>query len=157
MFKTGDPLPPEVLAAIAQGRTIDAIKQLREAHGLGLKEAKDIVDAHRHGNGNGHAQPAAPAGPAGFPAFTATGGVPDTVLQALAQGHKIEAIRLLREHAGIGLKEAKDRVDALDVSRQRPADGLAPGEMSRKTGALTWVAVAAIAALGIYAYLRTGA
>lgn len=153
MFKTGDPLPPAVLAAIAQGRTIDAIKQLREAHGLGLKEAKDIIDAHAHAG----AHTTAPARPTGFTASTATGSVPDTVLQALAQGHKIEAIRLLREHAGIGLKEAKDRVDALDVSRQRHADGLGPGEMSRKTGALTWVAVAAIAAISIYAYLRTGA
>ncbi|MDP3229489.1 MAG: hypothetical protein Q8N13_16135 [Acidovorax sp.] len=153
MFKTGDPLPPAVLAAVAQGRTMDAVKQLREAHGLGLKEAKDIIDAHGHA----HAQPTAPARPTGFTASTAMGSVPDTVLQALAQGHKIEAVRLLREHAGIGLKEAKDRVDALVVSRQRHADGLAPGEMSRKTGALTWVAVAAIAALSIYAYLRTGA
>ncbi|MNT98652.1 50S ribosomal protein L7/L12 [compost metagenome] len=83
--------------------------------------------------------------------------MPDTVQHALAQGNKIEAIRLLREHAGIGLKEAKDRVDALDVSRQRHADGLAPGEMSRKTGALTWVAVAAIVVLSAYAYLRSGA
>jgi ribosomal protein L7/L12 len=155
MFRPGDPLPPAVLASLAKGRTIDAIKQLRDAHGLGLKEAKDIIDAHQHGPAPAHTT--APAGTTGFTASTAMGSVPDTVLQALALGHKIEAIRLLREHAGIGLKEAKDRVDALDVSRQRDADGLAPGEVSRKTGALTWVAVAAITALSIYAYLRTGA
>lgn len=156
MFKPGDPLPPAVLASLAQGRTIDAIKQLREAHGLSLKEAKDIVDAQARAR-PAAASPSATARPTGFSASTAMGSVPDTVQHALAQGNKIEAIRLLREHAGISLKEAKDRVDALDVSRQRHAEGLAPGEMSRKTGAMTWVAVAAIVALLAFAYLRSGA
>lgn len=156
MFKPGDPLPPAVLASLAQGRTIDAIKQLREAHGLGLKEAKDIVDAHARTPSAANAATAATARATGFSASTTTGGVPDTVLHALARGNKIEAIRLLREHAGIGLKEAKDRVDALDVPRQQHAEGLAPGETSRKTGALTWVAVAAIVGLSTYAYFRSG-
>lgn len=155
MFKAGDPLPPAVLASLAQGRTIDAIKQLREAHGLSLKDAKDIVDAQARAPAN--ASRPTTARPTGFSASTATGSVPDTVQHALAQGNKIEAIRLLRDHAGIGLKEAKDRVDALDVSRQRHAEGLAPGEMSRKTGVMTWVALAAIAALCAFAYLRSGA
>lgn len=158
MFKTGEPLPPAVLASLAQGRTIDAIQQLREAHGLSLKDAKDIVDAHARANVRpAAAPPSTTARATGFSASTSTGSVPDTVQHALAQGNKIEAIRMLRDHAGIGLKEAKDRVDALDVSRQRHAEGLAPGEMSRKTGALTWVAVAAIVVLSVYAYLRSGA
>ena len=38
-------LPPEVMEAIKAGHTIEAIKRLRRARGLGLKEAKDIVDA----------------------------------------------------------------------------------------------------------------
>ena len=39
-------LPAEVVAAIEAGRKIDAIKLLREAKGLGLKEAKHEVDAY---------------------------------------------------------------------------------------------------------------
>lgn len=39
-------LPSEVVAAIEDGRKIDAIKMLREAKGLGLKEAKHEVDAY---------------------------------------------------------------------------------------------------------------
>ncbi|MEM7502162.1 MAG: ribosomal protein L7/L12 [Pseudomonadota bacterium] len=39
-----DELPPEVLAAIADGRKIVAIKLLREATGLGLANAKVLVD-----------------------------------------------------------------------------------------------------------------
>lgn len=37
-------LPPEVTALARQGKTIEAIKLLREQRSLGLKEAKDLVD-----------------------------------------------------------------------------------------------------------------
>jgi hypothetical protein len=37
-------LPPGVVEAIAQGRKIEAIKLLREATGLGLANAKVLVD-----------------------------------------------------------------------------------------------------------------
>lgn len=39
-----DELPPDVLAAIADGRKVVAIKLLREATGLGLANAKVLVD-----------------------------------------------------------------------------------------------------------------
>jgi hypothetical protein len=46
----------------------------------------------------------------------------ETEIRALLQQRrKIDAIKLLREHTGIGLKEAKDRIDALD-RELRPAD-----------------------------------
>lgn len=38
------PLPPEVSAAVAAGNKVHAIKLLRRAKGIGLKQAKDIVD-----------------------------------------------------------------------------------------------------------------
>ena len=37
----------EVVALAARGRQIEAIKLLRQEHGLGLKEAKEVVDALR--------------------------------------------------------------------------------------------------------------
>ncbi len=40
-------LPPDVLKALESGRTIDAIKRLRKATGLGLAEAKAVIDAHK--------------------------------------------------------------------------------------------------------------
>ena len=43
-------LPAEVVAAIHAGRKIDAIKQLRAEHNIGLKEAKEIVDAYIEGH-----------------------------------------------------------------------------------------------------------
>jgi len=39
-------LEPEVLAAINSGRKIDAIKELRSLRGIGLKEAKELVEAY---------------------------------------------------------------------------------------------------------------
>jgi len=41
---TENSLPPEVIRAIEQGRKIEAIKLLREATGLGLANAKVLVD-----------------------------------------------------------------------------------------------------------------
>ncbi len=38
-------------------------------------------------------------------------GLSTAVVAVLRQGNKIEAIRLLREERGIGLKEAKEAVD----------------------------------------------
>lgn len=43
---TADPITPEIAAAVRSGRKIEAIKLYREAHGVGLKEAKDAVDAY---------------------------------------------------------------------------------------------------------------
>lgn len=148
------PLPAPVLQALENGHTIEAIKRLRAAEGLGLKEAKDIIDAHLQGRPMARAHPgAAPTG------FAAGSGVPPAVLQALAAGHKIEAIRLLREHAGIGLKEAKDRVDALAVSTGHGGSagnlpGLAPGEQPHGSSALGWIVVALVVGVAAWYLLQ---
>ena len=48
MADPGDPrpLPDDVVAALRQGNKIEAIRRLREAWKIGLKEAKDRIDAH---------------------------------------------------------------------------------------------------------------
>ena len=48
---TDSELPPEVMRAIADGRKVEAIKILREATGLGLANAKVLIDraARVHG------------------------------------------------------------------------------------------------------------
>ncbi len=59
--------------------------------------------------------------------------IPDAVFQAAASGNKIRAIKILRLETGLGLKEAKDIVDALDL----PAHPLAahPPAMQEEGGA----------------------
>ena len=52
-----DSLPPEVIQAIEQGRKIEAIKRLREATGLGLANAKVLVDKASRQHGPKYAHP----------------------------------------------------------------------------------------------------
>jgi hypothetical protein len=79
--------------------------------------------------------------------MSSDGPMPQAAVDALRNGSKIEAIRLVREHTGLGLKQAKDKVEA--YARQMPSaglDGLSPGEVRRSGGALLWAAALAIVA-----------
>jgi ribosomal protein L7/L12 len=96
-------LPANVLEALHHGQTIEAIKLLRQATGLGLKEAKDAVDAYMQGL------------PVSMPTGAREVSLPASVLMALQTGNKIQAIKLLREKTGLGLKEAKDAVEAMEA------------------------------------------
>ena len=96
-------LEAELRALLAAGRKIDAIKRAREATGLGLKEAKDLVEGVDAGGALPAPRPA--PGDAGL----------EAALRALlAGGRKIEAIKRAREATGLGLKEAKDLVEQLE-------------------------------------------
>jgi hypothetical protein len=46
MNQQRDELPPQVMAALQQGRKVEAIKRLRESRGLDLQEAKAEVEAY---------------------------------------------------------------------------------------------------------------
>ncbi|GAB1508284.1 hypothetical protein JCM33774_03250 [Actinophytocola sp. KF-1] len=111
-----------VQALLARGRKIEAIKELRDATGLGLREAKEYVErmpvpAH-HGN----------------PDHT---GNPDDLVRVrelAAEGKPIQAIKELRQHTGMGLKEAKRYVDALGATGEPlapPRDELSLAAMAR--------------------------
>lgn len=43
---------------------------------------------------------------------------PDTIESLVAAGRKIDAIKLVRQETGLGLKEAKDQID--ELSRRLP-------------------------------------
>lgn len=95
-----------VVDLLRSGQKIEAIKRYRELVGVGLKEAKDAVEAMERGE-------AVPV--AGAPAFS----VPASSVQdLLREGKKLEAIKLYREQSGLGLKEAKDAVEAMELGGQ---------------------------------------
>lgn len=50
--------------------------------------------------------------------------VPPDVMMAIAAGNKIQAVRLLREHTGLGLAPAKRLVDYLARSQEGQTPGL---------------------------------
>jgi hypothetical protein len=53
-----DELPPAALEALARGRRLEAVKIVRQAYGVGLKEAKSRVDVYELGRPSAH--PSAP-------------------------------------------------------------------------------------------------
>ena len=123
-----DSLPPEVIDALRGGNPIEAMKVLR-AKGLTLRDATARIQAHVRGFRSVDA------------ARRADRALPPDAGRALSRGDKIEAIKLVRAETGIGLKEAKEWVEAHQSTPRIPT-GLAPGEVPRHEGLATWVVVA---------------
>ena len=96
----------ELLECVRSGQKIEAIRRLREATGSGLVEAKDAVEALEAG------RQAALLGGQTPPASSDD----DEILGLLRAGNKIAAIKLRRERTGVGLKEAKEAVEALGAA-----------------------------------------
>lgn len=93
---------------VAAGRKIEAIGLLREATGLGLADAKNVIESV----GSGAPLPLELRQRLDAGATAATEEpLPDEVLAVAAAGNRIEAIRLLRAQRGLGLKQAKDLLD----------------------------------------------
>ncbi len=61
------------------------------------------------------------------------------VFQLLADGRKIEAIKLIREETGLGLKEAKDLAEAL-LGEHAPTES-APPPITEQGGASGMIAI----------------
>lgn len=134
-------LPIEVVTSLQRGDTIDAIRRLREARGIGLKEAKDLIDAH---TGVGVV-------PAALPPERMRGGLPADVADAIRRGDKIEAIKLLRAHEGMGLAEAKQAIEQ-EQEKQSARDMPAPGVVTA-SGKYAWLFVVALIALVAWLFL----
>lgn len=109
-------LPAAALEALQQGRTIDAVRLLRQASGLGLKDAHDLVEQHRRqatvtldslADVEDHAPP--PDGAFIFPPEAAN---------AIARGDIMQAIgHVRRANPGLDLKTAKAAIDDLRGAR----------------------------------------
>ena len=159
MNKPPPHLPDDVRAALQRGNLIEAIKLLRRAGVSSLQEAKAVLEAEArriNARRDPGEPPAADARAPGAPRpLVAPGALPPAALDALRRGNKIEAIRLVREHHGIGLKEAKDLVEqheqlvAPTVEGLSPRNGLSPGEVPRTGSRITWLLVAAAIAAGL--------
>lgn len=120
-------LTPDVVAEIdrlvAAGQKIHAVKVYRDRSGVGLKEAKDRIDhwsvsttaPHLAAVSNATAVRSSitPATPtvssvrASLPASVAS-----DIDDLVTGGAKISAIKALREHTGLGLKDSKDLIEA---------------------------------------------
>jgi ribosomal protein L7/L12 len=158
------PLPTEVILALQRGNLIQAIKLLRTAGNFDLKQAKAAIEQHLDRGKTAKAS----AGEN----FGALVQIP-AVAEALRKGNKVEAIRILREKTGLGLKEAKAAIDRFaghSMGEPSPPDastpykntlsgpGLAPGEVPEyKTSSRpVLIALIIIGALIYYVLYRFG-
>ena len=75
----------------------------------------------------------------------------DTEIRAvIRQRRKIDAIKLVRENTGLGLKEAKDKVEAMEREMGLPSAGIVAGS----PGGLVLAAVVVITGLLAWWWLR---
>ncbi len=72
------------------------------------------------------------------------------IYQLLAQGRKIEAIKLIREETGLGLAEAKEIADAL--SGHSATDTPPPPAMKEEGGARGFLAIVAAVLIAYFVY-----
>lgn len=98
-------ISPEAASAIERGQVIEAIRQVRADTGLGLAEAKALVDSYQSGEASVGPDRAVPPSRADAP-------LPPAAEEALRRGRVIDAIKMVRKAEGIDLKQAKARVDA---------------------------------------------
>lgn len=113
---------------VREGKKIEAVKLVREQTDLGLKEAKDAVDSIERGE-TPELRPRATATQHGV-----SGVDLDEINELLLQNKKIEAIKLYREQTGVGLKEAKDAIEAIEkIGTPTPAALSTAGRTVRKS------------------------
>lgn len=104
-----------VLGEIEGGRKIEAIRLVRERTRMGLADAKALVEALASGADSVELD--LKPRTAGEDVAQVALHDPDLAAKLIlevAAGRKLEAIRLLREKTGLGLKEAKDAIEALE-------------------------------------------
>jgi ribosomal protein L7/L12 len=121
-------ISPQQLEAIRQAaladHKIEAIKLYREATGAGLAEAKRAVEELEEQWRSGLSSPdVTMPGPGAGPGNIPTPLQLDQIRRAACDGDKIQAIKLYREATGLGLAEAKQAVERLELQwrRETPA------------------------------------
>lgn len=152
------PVPAEILSVWNSGSKVLAIKLLRDQSGLGLAEAKQLLES---ADATGSPLAVNRASPASAELLTEL-----SIHAAMASGNKLEAVKLLKEATGLGLAEAKERIDQamqgeplnLEAALHQPsspnAASSAPGEI-KDSHSLLWLALILVAlAWGAWFYLK---
>ncbi|WP_282845615.1 ribosomal protein L7/L12 [Microbacterium oxydans] len=120
----GATLTPEVVAEVDRlvvaGQKIHAIKVYRDHSGVSLKEAKDRIEHWSVSTTAPHpaavSHTTAPHSSITVTPSSVRASLPSSVASTIdaqvAGGSAIAAIKTLREHTGLGLKESKNVIDA---------------------------------------------
>ncbi|MCU0438715.1 MAG: hypothetical protein MUC49_12460 [Raineya sp.] len=118
----------DVLNMLGQGRKLEAVKLIKESTHLGLKESKDLADLLYNNLGSEailhqvlemylplfeKKQEEIPVQQISQNSEFGTKVSIDTILDLIHKGKKIEAVKLVKDTDGLGLKDSKDIVDAI--------------------------------------------
>lgn len=129
-------LPDDALAEVAalarEGQTIEAIKRYRELTGEGLKESKDAVEQLAAGRTPSFSPGALQRLTGAPPGESLQSGHQAELERLIAEGKKIEAIRIHRQFARTGLKESKDAVEALEAKMIQAGSLPFPGDAGKQ-------------------------
>lgn len=134
-------IPEEILQRARQGEKVQAIALLRAHSGLGLAQAKQLLEDALDDTGAAAGQSFAPQE------------VMTAIDAALARGEKLLAIKLLCDSTGIGLLEAKQRIEQRTGAAPAPAysdRSQSPGEVTRSSA---WPLIALLLAAAMAAAL----
>lgn len=100
----------KIEALVRQGKKIEAIKQVRQFTGLGLKECRDFIeDLEQNPNAALLPQPSSEISPE----------LAKELETLMANNQLINAVQLIRDRTGWGLKEAKEYLDQIQSQREK--------------------------------------
>jgi ribosomal protein L7/L12 len=125
----GDDRDLKVLAAA--GRKIEAIRLYRDRYNVGLKEAKDVVEswfASEPPRATAATAKVAPAPPAAT--VRSDSSFAEEITRLVRANQKIQAIKVYRDWKPVGLKEAKDAIDAWPVMPEAAPSSLSAAPKS---------------------------
>jgi len=138
--------PDGARVAIRSGQKLVAIKIVREAYGLRLREAKDLVEAYAE---RGEAALAEFTRPADAPGLD----LPGEAVALILNGERARAAQLLQSQHGYSAQDAASRVADYGVARQTRravADSGRTVSQGDRGGALWVVAAIAVALLAVW-------
>lgn len=117
----GKPLEDEIERLLGRQEKIKAIKLYRERTGLGLRESKEAVDRieHEMHTGNFLSDRGENTDRAvGEQRAIEQGPWVGEIRRLVESGEMIRAIKLYREHTGLGLHESKEAIDQISNERR---------------------------------------
>ncbi|MFZ2096485.1 MAG: ribosomal protein L7/L12 [Anaerolineales bacterium] len=97
------------------GNKMIAVKALRDVYEISLPQARELVEAMARGETvDTSLFPLVPTASMASPTLDPS--TMQRLLDLIRSGEKIEAIKLFRQATGVGLKDAKDAIDGMEIS-----------------------------------------
>lgn len=134
---------------ILAGQKIEAIKAYKEITGMGLRESKEFIDDLEAQLRRDYPDFPQNLASAPRPHRPSMGNIPEEDAKKMTDfifaGQKIAAIKMYKEGTGLGLKESKDVIDALEKQLREEC----PDEFAHaaKTGCSVLLAAGALLAM----------